>query len=183
MVAEAVARFGRLDIAFNNAGISGAFSNGSSLAADYPLETWQRVIEVNLTGVWLCLKYEIPAMLAAGGGAIVNNASILGLVATSGAPAYVAAKHGVVGLTRAAALDYAQAGIRINAVCPGFIATPMIARIQEDEATRQLIAARHAMNRLGQPEEIAGAVLWLCSPSASFVTGQAIPVDGGYTSQ
>jgi NAD(P)-dependent dehydrogenase (short-subunit alcohol dehydrogenase family) len=183
MVVEAVAAFGRLDIAFNNAGISGSSAGGGGPTADYPLAAWNQVIAINLTGVWLCMKAEIPAMLANGGGAIVNNASILGLVGFANAGAYVASKHGVVGLTRTAALEYATAGIRVNAVCPGFIHTPMIAGIEADRDTSGAIAAKHAMNRLGDPDEIAGAVLWLASPAASFVTGQAIAVDGGYVAQ
>jgi NAD(P)-dependent dehydrogenase (short-subunit alcohol dehydrogenase family) len=183
LVAETVAAYGRLDIAFNNAGISGIEAGGGLPTADYPLDAWNRVLNINLTGVWLCMKYEIPAMLAYGGGAIINNASIYGLVGAATASAYVAAKHGVVGLSKTAALEYAQAGIRVNAVCPGFIHTPMSAHIDEAEERGRGIVARHAMGRMGEPEEIAGAVLWLASPSASFVTGQALAVDGGYTTQ
>lgn len=179
MVAQTLERFGRLDIAFNNAGISGGLA---APTADYSLETWNRVIQINLTSVFLCMQQEIPAMLAGGGGSIINNASILGLVGFATAPAYVAAKHGVLGLTKTTALEYAQSGIRVNAVCPGFIHTPMVDAALDD-ATEAYIATKHAMGRLGNPQEIAGAVLWLASPASSFVTGQAITVDGGYTAQ
>lgn len=181
LVNTAVATYGRLDCAFNNAGIAGAVGASTH---EYPDESWDRVIGINLKGVWLCMRYEIPQMLKQGGGAIVNTASIWGLVGAPGASAYVASKHGVVGLTRAAALEYAPQGIRINAVNPGTIRTPIldpfIAAIPEFES---MMTARHPIGRLGGPEEVAAAVVWLCSDAASFVIGQTLPVDGGYTIQ
>ena len=183
MVAYAAETFGGLDYAFNNAGIEGTLA----ATADYPDEVWQRVLAVNLTGVWLCMKHEIPALRARGGGAIVNCASILGLVGFASAPAYTAAKHGVLGLTKTAALELAAEGIRVNAVCPGFIETPMVmergVRLGSDRAAYTQTAALHPMNRLGRSEEIASAVLWLCSEGASFVTGTHLLVDGGYVSR
>lgn len=180
-VAEAVRRYGRLDCAFNNAGIEGT----QAPLGDYPLEVWNRVLAVNLTGVMLCMKSEIAAMAAAGGGAIVNNASILGQVGFATASAYVAAKHGVIGLTQTAALEYADKKIRVNAVCPGFIETPMLERagLTTNNDVRGAIEALHPIGRLGRPEEIAEAVLWLCSPRASFVTGHPLLVDGGYVAR
>lgn len=183
MVQLAVDRFGGLDMAFNNAGIEGALAP----THEYPEDAWQRVIDINLTSVWRCMKHEIPVMLERGGGAIVNTASILGLVGFANAPAYTAAKHGVVGLTKAAAQEYATKGIRINAVCPGFIETPMVMErgvaAGKDPAVHQQLRELHPMNRLGKPEEIAEAVLWLCSDKASFVTGYPLTVDGGYVSR
>lgn len=182
LVAEAVERFGRLDYACNNAGIGGL----AAPAGDYTLEAWNRVIGVNLTGVWLCMRHEIPAMLAGGGGAIVNMASILGHVGFANAPAYVAAKHGVIGLTKTAAMEYATQGIRINAVSPAFIATPLLAKagmLEEGSAAHNFLLGLHPMKRLGSADEVAEAVVWLCSDAASFVTGHAMLVDGGYTAQ
>ena len=180
MVARAVEVFGGLDYAFNNAGIEGALAATS----DYPDDAWNRVIAVNLTGVFLCMKHEIPALRARGGGVIVNNASILGVVGFANAPAYTAAKHGVLGLTKVAALELAQEKIRVNAVCPAFIETPMVmergVKAGSDAAAYEKIAALHPMHRLGKPDEIASAVLWLCSDGASFVTGEHLLVDGGY---
>lgn len=181
LIKKAVAIYGQLDFAFNNAGIAGAIGVSTH---EYPDESWERVMGINLKGVWLCMKYEIPQMLKQGGGAIVNTASIWGLVGAPGASAYVASKHGVVGLTRAAALEYAPQGIRINAVNPGTIRTPIldpfIAAIPGFES---MMTARHPIGRIGTPEEVAEAVVWLCSDAASFVVGQNLPVDGGYTTQ
>jgi len=183
MVKRAVDLWGGLDYAFNNAGIEGALAP----THEYPEEAWQRVIDINLTGVWRCMRHEIPEMLKRGGGAIVNCASILGLVGFANAPAYTAAKHGVVGLTKAAAQEYAELGLRVNAICPGFIETPMVmergVQLGKDKAAYAQVASLHPMNRLGKPEEIANAVLWLCSPEASFVTGYPLAVDGGYVSR
>lgn len=181
MVDATVRTYGRLDCACNNAGIEGV----QATTAEYPREEWDRVLAVNLTGVWLCMKHEIPVMLAHGGGAIVNMASILGVVGFATAAAYTAAKHGVVGLTKVAAVEYATQGIRVNAVCPGFIATPMLehAGITPGTDMYAMIANLHPIKRLGTPEEIAEAVLWLCSEKASFVTGDAMLVDGGYVAQ
>lgn len=171
-----VAEFGRLDIACNNAGIGGDIAP----TADYPVEAWEHVIGVNLSGVFYCMKYQIPQMLRSGGGVIVNMASILGAVGFAGAPAYSAAKHGVLGLTQSAALEYSAQGVRVNAVGPGFIHTPMISSLESDVAARQQLVAQHPIGRLGQPEEVAALVLWLSSPAASFATGAYYPIDGGF---
>ena len=180
MISKTVETYGRLDCAHNNAGIS---SGLRALTADYPEERWHQVIAVNLTGVWLCMKYEIVQMLHQGGGAIVNTASIAGLVGSAGGAAYTASKHGVVGLTKTAALEYAQQGIRVNCVCPGYIQTPMTASSLSDPERQAQIIAREPIGRVGTPEEIAEAVIWLCSDAASFVTGHAMTVDGGYVAQ
>jgi NAD(P)-dependent dehydrogenase (short-subunit alcohol dehydrogenase family) len=177
-VAATIATFGRLDFAFNNAGINEEYGP----LTDCTEEQWDRILSVNLKGVFLCMREEIPEMLRVGGGAIVNNASIVGLSGSRGTPAYVASKHGVVGLTRAAARDYGTSGIRVNAVCPGAIHTPMYVRREgTDPAHDAQIAAANPLNRLGQPEEVASAVLWLCSAAAAFVTGHTLVVDGGET--
>jgi NAD(P)-dependent dehydrogenase (short-subunit alcohol dehydrogenase family) len=178
MVRAAMDRYGRLDWACNNAGIGGEITP----MADYPLESWQRVIGVNLSGVFYCMKYEIPAMLKGGGGAIVNMSSILGQVGFAGAGAYVAAKHGVLGLTQNAAVEYARNGIRVNTVGPAFIKTPMLATLEKDPAVMEKIVSLHPVGRLGKPEEVAELVLWLSSEKASFVTGAYYAVDGGYLS-
>lgn len=179
MVRLTVEKFGRLDFAFNNAGIGG----DQGPLADCSLDNFNKVIGVNLTGVWLCMKYEIAEMLKNGGGAIVNCASILGEVGFAGAAPYTASKHGVIGLTQAAAIDYAPKNIRINAVCPGFIVTPMLERagLMNDPNTVNYISSLHAMKRMGKSNEIASVVRFLCSEDASFITGQPILVDGGYT--
>ncbi|MBI3250007.1 MAG: SDR family oxidoreductase [Deltaproteobacteria bacterium] len=180
LVSGAVAAYGRLDCAHNNAGIEGP----GATTVDYPEDMWARVIAINLTGVWLCLKYEIPEMLKVGGGAIVNTASTAGLTGFPRGSAYVASKHGVVGLTKTAALEYAKSGIRVNAVCPGAIDTPMMGRITDHRPQRAArMAAAEPVGRMGQPSEIAEAVVWLCSDSASFVTGHAMAVDGAMTAQ
>jgi NAD(P)-dependent dehydrogenase (short-subunit alcohol dehydrogenase family) len=176
LVSAAVEQFGRLDIAFNNAGIGGE----SHPVADYSIEAWQKVITINLSGVFYCMKYEIPEMLKMGEGAIVNMSSILGQVGFANAPAYVAAKHGVVGLTQTAALEYAPQRLRVNAVGPGFISTAMIASAEQDQGTRDLLISLHSIGRLGKPEEVAELVIWLSSEKASFVTGAYYPFEGGY---
>jgi NAD(P)-dependent dehydrogenase (short-subunit alcohol dehydrogenase family) len=180
LINKAVAAYGRLDCAHNNAGIEGP----GATTVDYPFDMWDRVIAINLTGVWLCMKYEIPQMLKTGDGAIVNTASTAGLVGYPRGSAYVASKHGVVGLTKTAALEYAKSGIRVNAVCPGAIDTPMMGRITDHRPQRAArMAAAEPVGRMGQPREIAEAVVWLCSDSASFVTGHALAADGGMTAQ
>ena len=180
LVDRAIAEFGHLDFAFNNAGIEGV----SAATKDCTEENWDRVIDTNLKGIWLCMQQELEHMVKQGRGSIVNCASIAGLVGFSNSPAYTASKHGVVGLTKSAALEYAKSGIRINAVCPGVIDTPMITRYTEKnpEAGQQLNAAE-PIGRIGKPEEISDAVLWLCSKRASFVIGQAIAIDGGWVAQ
>jgi NAD(P)-dependent dehydrogenase (short-subunit alcohol dehydrogenase family) len=180
LISTAVEIYGRLDCAFNNAGIEGT----QAATADCTEENWDRVISINLKGVWLGMKYEIPQMLKQGSGAIVNMASVAGLVGFQGMPAYVASKHGIMGLTKTAALEYARTGIRINAVCPGVIRTPMVERFTggAPEAEAQF-SAMEPVGRMGEPEEVAEAVVWLCSEAASFVTGHSMVVDGGLTAQ
>ena len=182
MIGKAVATYGRLDCAHNNAGVT---QHAYPPTAEFPEDDWQRVLAINLTGVWLCMKYEIPHMLKQGGGAIVNTASIAGLVGLAGRSAYVASKHGVVGITRTAALEYAKQGIRVNCVCPGYIRTPMVASVLQKEGAQleEQIVAREPIGRLGTPEEVAATVAWLCSDAASFVTGHTMTVDGGYMAQ
>jgi NAD(P)-dependent dehydrogenase (short-subunit alcohol dehydrogenase family) len=175
-VAQTVEAFGRIDAAFNAAGIDG--QRAPLLEATQ--QNWDRIIAVNLTGIWHSMRAEVAQMVKQGGGAIVNCASSAGLVGTVMLPAYIASKHGVVGLTKSAALDYVRQNIRVNAVCPGMIDTPMWQRSISPELTEELLKT-DAIGRLGQPGEIAAAVLWLCDDSASFVTGQALAVDGGFT--
>jgi NAD(P)-dependent dehydrogenase (short-subunit alcohol dehydrogenase family) len=185
LIAQAVDRYGRLDCAYNNAGILGTGIGGThrALTAEYPEERWHQVMAINLTGVWLCMRYEIPQMLQQGRGAIVNTASGAGLVGVPYSSAYVASKHGVVGLTKTAALEYARQGIRVNCVCPGFVRTPMIAQGLNDPELMAWMTASEPMGRIGNPEEVAAAVVWLCSDAASFVTGHTMVVDGGYVAQ
>ena len=178
MVTQAVARFGRLDCAFNNAGIEEEHMR----IADCTEATFDRIMAVNVKGVWLCLKYQLAQMQQQGGGAVVNTASVAGLVGAPKMAAYTASKHAVLGLTKAAALEYGRRNIRVNAVCPGVIDTPMYARaVAADAAMGATVAALHPVGRIGQPEEVAAVVLWLCSEAASFVTGLAHTVDGGMT--
>lgn len=177
LVARTVRHFGRLDAACNNAGVGGPIAP----VAEYETDAWQQVIAVNLTGVFLCMKHQIRQMLAqGGGGAIVNTASVAGLVGAATMPAYTASKHGVVGLTKAAALEYAKRNIRVNAVCPGVVRTAMTERAVAQRPERAaFIDNLHPMGRIADPAEIAATAVWLCSPAASFVTGQALAVDGG----
>ena len=181
MVTEVADRFGRLDVACNNAGIEGTMA----LTADYTVEEWDRVMGVNLRGVFLCMKYEIPQMLASGGGSIVNVASILGVVGFANAAAYTAAKHGVLGLTKVAAIEYSSRGIRVNALCPAFIETPMLERagITSDPQMKETVSHLHPIGRMGTADEVAEAILWLASTKSSFVSGTSLLVDGAYVAQ
>lgn len=178
LVEETVKLYGALHIACNNAGIGGPLAP----TGEYPLDGWSKVISVNLSGVFYGLRYQIPAILASGGGAIVNITSILGQAGTRYSPAYVAAKHGVVGLTKASALEYADKNIRINSVGPGYILTPLLTTTLSEEQMKPLVGL-HPIGRLGQPREVAEMVLWLSSSKASFVTGTYFAVDGGYLAQ
>ena len=180
MVNAVVDTYGRIDCAYNNAGIEGRLASTD----EYPEDVFDKVIDINLTGVWLCMKYELPHMLKQGSGAIVNTASGAGLIGVAGMSAYVASKHGVVGLTKTAALEYAKSGIRVNAVCPGLIQTPMVERITADQPQLgEALVAAEPVGRTGKPEEIAESVVWLSSDAASFVTGHAMSVDGGFVAQ
>lgn len=180
MFVELEEHFDRLDFAVNNAGIEGE----QIATADYSEEGWERVIAVNLTGVWHCMRLEIPLMLRHGSGVIVNISSVAGLVGFQGSAAYVASKHGMNGLTKTAALDYAQSGIRVNAICPGGIETPMVDRAMHgDSENRRNLVAMHPMGRIGTPEEVAETILWLCSEASTFITGQTIAIDGGFTAR
>ena len=178
VVEEAVMQFKGLHIAVNNAGIGGPLG----FVGDYPVDGWDKVISINLSGVFYGLRYQIPAILSSGGGSIVNIASILGKVGTKGSAAYVAAKHGVIGLTEAAALEYADKKIRINSIGPGYIVTPLLTKTLDD-ATMKALETMHPMGRLGRSEEVAELALWLNSDKASFVTGSYYNVDGGYLAQ
>ena len=180
MIEKTIECYGRLDYAFNNAGVEGA----SALTHECTTENWDTTIGINLKGVWLCMKYEIPHLLKTGKGAIVNNASIAGKVGFPGIPAYVASKHGVIGLTENAALEYAKQGIRVNTVCPGVIKTAMIDRFtgKKKEVEKQF-ESMEPIGRMGTPEEVAEAVTWLCSDAASFITGHSLAIDGGWLAQ
>jgi NAD(P)-dependent dehydrogenase (short-subunit alcohol dehydrogenase family) len=181
-LAQTIETFGRLDFAFNNAGIE---PRKPAPTADYDEEEWNRIFDINLRGMFLCMKHEIPLIQKHGeGGAIVNTSSGAGVIGIKGSPAYTAAKHGVIGLTRAAALDYAAQNIRINAVCPGYIDTPMMGRFTGGTPEgRAKVIAEEPAGRMGKPEEIAGAVIWLCSDAAAFMVGHAMVIDGGQTVQ
>jgi NAD(P)-dependent dehydrogenase (short-subunit alcohol dehydrogenase family) len=178
LVDEAVKKFGALHIAVNNAGIGGPIKP----TGEYPVDGWDKVIAINLSGVFYGMRYQIPAMLEAGGGTIVNMASILGKVGTKGSPAYVAAKHGVVGLTETAAIEYAAQNIRVNSIGPGYILTPLLTNTLDD-ATMKMLAGLHPIGRLGRAEEVAELALWLNSDKSSFVTGSYYNIDGGYLAQ
>ena len=177
LIQTTVERFGRLDVAFNNAGIEGVWVPITRQSE----EDWDRTIEINLKGIWLCLKYEIRQMLKqGGGGAIVNMASIMGLIGSAGTGAYSASKHGVIGLTKTAALENARSGIRINAVCPGAVEAPMAERVFGAPKVHKYVLGCHPIGRFGRPAEIAEAVVWMCSDRASFMTGQSLVLDGGF---
>jgi NAD(P)-dependent dehydrogenase (short-subunit alcohol dehydrogenase family) len=177
LVQKAVGEFGRLDVAFNNAGIEGPWIPINEQSE----EDWDRTIDINLKGTWLCLKYEIRQMLKqGGGGAIVNMSSVAGLMGSSGAATYVASKHGVIGLTKSAALENARNGIRVNAVCPAVVETPMADRLFGETETNKWVRSLHPIGRFGKPREIAEAVVWMCSDRASFMTGQSVVLDGGF---
>jgi NAD(P)-dependent dehydrogenase (short-subunit alcohol dehydrogenase family) len=180
LIDKTVETYGKLDFAFNNAGIEGVMAS----TVDCTEENWDRTIDINLKGVWLCMKYEIPTMLKQGGGVIVNMASVAGLVGFAGLPAYAASKGGVIQLTKTAALEFSKSGIRINAVCPGAIQTSMIERIESaDEGIKDVLTNAHPIGRIGKPEEVADVVIWLCSEQSSFVVGYPIAIDGGYLAQ
>jgi NAD(P)-dependent dehydrogenase (short-subunit alcohol dehydrogenase family) len=177
LVHRTVEKFGRLDVAFNNAGIEGIWVP----ITEQSEEDWDRVIDINLKGVWLCLKYEIRQMLKqGGGGAIVNMASVAGMMGSAGAATYCASKHGVIGLTRTAALENARSRIRVNVVCPAVIETPMAERAFGEPEVNKFIRGLHPIGRFGRPEEVAEAVVWMCSERASFMTGQSLVLDGGF---
>jgi NAD(P)-dependent dehydrogenase (short-subunit alcohol dehydrogenase family) len=180
MVDKTISTYGRLDFAFNNAGIEGV----PAITHECTTENWNHVIGVNLTGAWLCMKYQIPEMLKQNKGAIVNTSSVAGLVGFQSSPAYVASKHALNGLTKTAALEYAKMGIRVNSICPGVIKTPMVDRFTgKKKEVEQQFESMEPVGRMGQPEEVAEAACWLCSDSASFVTGINMAVDGGWVAQ
>lgn len=177
MMSKIITKYGKLDFAFNNAGIEGSMASVHECSE----ENWDKTISVNLKGVWLCMKYEIPQMLKQGKGVIVNMSSVAGLIGFANLPAYVSSKHAIVGLTKTAALENAKTGIRVNAVCPGVIKTEMIDRITgKDKAVEKQYEGMEPVGRMGKPEEIAESVIWLCSEAASFITGVALPADGGW---
>ena len=177
LIQKTVEQYGRLDVAFNNAGIEGAWTPISEQSE----EDWDRTIDINLKGTWLCLKYEMQQMLKqGGGGAIVNMSSVAGFIGSAGAATYCASKHGVIGLTKSAAMETATRGIRINAVCPAVIETPMGDRLFGSPEMKPFALSLHAMGRFGKPMEVAEAVLWMCSDKASFMTGQTLAIDGGF---
>ncbi|MDH4090990.1 MAG: SDR family oxidoreductase [Cyclobacteriaceae bacterium] len=177
LIEQTIKQFGRIDFAVNNAGIEGITASVHECSE----ENWDKTIGINLKGIWLCMKHEIPHMLKQGKGVIVNIASVAGLIGFPGLPAYVASKHAIIGLTKTAALENAKLGIRVNAVCPGVIKTPMIDRLTgKDKTVEKSYEDMEPVGRMGKPEEVAEAVVWLCSDAASFVTGTAIPVDGGW---
>lgn len=180
LIEKTITAFGRLDFAYNNAGVEG----DSASTVDCSEENWEKTIGVNLKGIWICMKYEIPEIIKAGKGAIINCASVAGLVGFVGLPAYTASKHGVIGLTKTAALEYGKLNVRVNAVCPGVIKTPMLDRVtgKKKEVEKQY-QSLEPIGRLGEPEEVAEAVIWLSSDASSFVIGQALGVDGGWTAQ
>lgn len=179
MIAATRTRFGRLDMAFNNAGISGGGPDRADIA-DYDLEVWRKVIDINLSGVFYCTKYELPLMLESGGGAIVNTSSIMGFRSSPNIAAYVAAKHGVLGLTKVVCEEYGARNIRCNAVAPGVVETPMTKRFFENPDIGKAALATIPQSRFGQPTDLAEAVVWLCSPAAAYVNGVCLPVDGGF---
>jgi NAD(P)-dependent dehydrogenase (short-subunit alcohol dehydrogenase family) len=179
MIEQTLAAFGRLDFAFNNAGIEQALTP----LPEQTEENYDQIMDINVKGVWLSLKHQIPAMLKTGGGAIVNNSSVAGLIGMATVPIYVASKHAVIGLTKSVALEYAKQNIRVNAVAPAAVETRMFRKFANAPEVKQMLEAAHPVGRVGQPEEIASAVLWLCSDGASFTTGQTFPIDGGYTAQ
>lgn len=179
MVEKTIATYGHLDYAFNNAGIEQI----PTPLVEQTEATFDQVMDINVKGVWLCMKHQIPQMLVSGGGAIVNMSSIAGIIGAPGLPIYVASKHAVLGLTKSVALEYAKQGIRINAGCPGMIETDLLDRAFANQEVKERLIAMHPIGRVGKPEEIAEAVVWLCSDKASFVTGQSLPLDGGYVAQ
>jgi NAD(P)-dependent dehydrogenase (short-subunit alcohol dehydrogenase family) len=176
LVARTLEHFGRLDFAFNNAGVGGEGQGGISATG----EIYDRIMNINVRGVFFCMKHQIPAMLPSGGGAIVNNASVLGLRPRAGSPIYSASKAAVIALSKSVALEFAPKGVRVNAVCAAIIETDMTAKMRSDEETHRYLLERHPVGRFGKSEEIAAAVLYLCSPEAAFITGVALPIDGGF---